>query len=78
LLCTIITNVTSYFVIISETQGYDQVWSAYEIENFEKYDTLNVQVTLHETKWGIYPFVNNVGSAVTEIIWKFYVKFKHP
>jgi hypothetical protein len=26
----------------------------------------------------MYPFVNNVGSAFTEIIWKFYVKFKHP
>jgi hypothetical protein len=39
---------------------------------------LNVQVMLHETMWDMYPFVNKVGSAVTKIIWKFYVKFKHP
>jgi hypothetical protein len=38
----------------------------------------NVQVTLHETMWDMYPFVNNVGSSVTEIIRKFYVRFKHP
>jgi hypothetical protein len=29
----------------------------------------NVQVMFHETMWDMYPFLNNVGSDVTEIIW---------
>jgi hypothetical protein len=29
----------------------------------------NVQVMFHETMWDMYLFLNNVGSAVTEIIW---------
>jgi hypothetical protein len=28
----------------------------------------NVQVMFHETMWDMYPFLNNVGSVVTEII----------
>jgi hypothetical protein len=31
----------------------------------------NVQVMFHETMWDMYPFLNNVGSAVSENIWKF-------
>jgi hypothetical protein len=38
----------------------------------------NVQVMFLETMWDMYPFLNNVGSAVTEIIWKFYHKFMDP
>jgi hypothetical protein len=38
----------------------------------------NVQVMFHETMWDMYPFLNNVGSAVTEINWKFYHKFMDP
>jgi hypothetical protein len=35
----------------------------------------NVQVMFHETMWDMYPCLNNVGSAVSEIIWKFDHKF---
>jgi hypothetical protein len=28
--------------------------------------------------WDMYPFLNNVGSVVTEIIWKFDHKFMDP
>jgi hypothetical protein len=38
----------------------------------------NVQVMFHETMWDMYPLLNNVGSAVTEIIWKFDHKFMDP
>jgi hypothetical protein len=38
----------------------------------------NVQVMFHETMWDMYPFLNNVGSVVTEIIWKFDHKFMDP
>jgi hypothetical protein len=38
----------------------------------------NVQVMFHETMWDMYPFLNNVGSAVTGIIWKFDHKFMDP
>jgi hypothetical protein len=38
----------------------------------------NVQVMFHETMWDMYPFLNNVGSDVTEIIWKFDHKFMDP
>jgi hypothetical protein len=38
----------------------------------------NVQVMFHETMWDMYPFLNNVGSAVIEIIWNFYHKFMDP
>jgi hypothetical protein len=31
-----------------------------------------------ETMWDMYPFLNNVGSAITEIIWKFDHKFMDP
>jgi hypothetical protein len=30
-----------------------------------------VQITFHETMSHMYPFVNNVGSAVSKIIWNF-------
>jgi hypothetical protein len=36
----------------------------------------NVQVTLHETMWDMYPFVNNVCYIVIEIIWNCYDKFR--
>jgi hypothetical protein len=32
----------------------------------------------HETMWDMYPFLNNVSSAVTEIIWNFDHKFMDP
>jgi hypothetical protein len=32
----------------------------------------------HETMWDMYPFLNNVGSDVTEIIWNFDHKFMDP
>jgi hypothetical protein len=35
----------------------------------------NVQMMFHETMWDMYQFLNNVGSAVTEIIWNFDHKF---
>jgi hypothetical protein len=38
----------------------------------------NVQVMFHETMWDMYPFLNNVGSTVTGIIWKFDHKFMDP
>jgi hypothetical protein len=38
----------------------------------------NVQVMFHKTMWDMYLFLNNVGSAVTEIIWKFDHKFMDP
>jgi hypothetical protein len=38
----------------------------------------NVQVMFEETMWDMYPFLNNVGSAFTEIIWKFEHKFMDP
>jgi hypothetical protein len=38
----------------------------------------NVQVMFQETMWDMYPFLNNVGSVVTEIIWNFDHKFMDP
>jgi hypothetical protein len=38
----------------------------------------NVQVMFQETMWDMYPFLNNVGFAVTEIIWNFDHKFMGP
>jgi hypothetical protein len=38
----------------------------------------HVQVMFHETMWDMYPFLNNVGSTVTEIIWNFDHKFMDP
>jgi hypothetical protein len=38
----------------------------------------NVQVMFHETMLDMYPFLNNVGSDVTEIIWNFDHKFLDP
>jgi hypothetical protein len=38
----------------------------------------NVQVMFHETIGDMYPFLNNVGSAVTKIIRKFGHKFMDP
>jgi hypothetical protein len=38
----------------------------------------NVQVMFHETMWDMYPFLNNVGSVVIGIIWKFDHKFMDP
>jgi hypothetical protein len=38
----------------------------------------NVQVMFHETMWDMYPFLNNVGPPITEIIWKFEHKFMDP
>jgi hypothetical protein len=38
----------------------------------------NVQVMFRETMWDMYPFLNNVGSAVIEIIWNFDHKFMDP
>jgi hypothetical protein len=38
----------------------------------------NVQVMFRETMWDMYPFPNNVGSDVTEIIWNFDHKFMDP
>jgi hypothetical protein len=35
----------------------------------------NVQVMFCETVWYMYTFLNNVGSAITEIIWNFDHKF---
>jgi hypothetical protein len=37
-----------------------------------------VEVMFHETMWDMYPFLNNVGSAVTETIWYFDHKFMEP
>jgi hypothetical protein len=38
----------------------------------------NVQVMFHETMWDMYPFLNNVDSAVTKIIWNSDHKFMDP
>jgi hypothetical protein len=38
----------------------------------------NVQVMFYETMWDMYPFQNNVGSDVTEIIRNFDHKFMDP
>jgi hypothetical protein len=38
----------------------------------------NVQVMFDETMWDMYPFLNNVGSTITGIIWKFDHKFMDP
>jgi hypothetical protein len=38
----------------------------------------NVQVMFHKNMWAMYPFRNNVGSAVIEIIWNFDHKFMDP
>jgi hypothetical protein len=38
----------------------------------------NVQVMFRETMWDMYPFLNNIGSDVTEITWKFDHKFMDP
>jgi hypothetical protein len=38
----------------------------------------DVQVMFYETMWDIYPFLNNVGSTVTRIIWVFDHKFMDP
>jgi hypothetical protein len=38
----------------------------------------NVQVMFHEIMWDMYPFLNIVGSAVTEIIWNLDHKFMDP
>jgi hypothetical protein len=35
----------------------------------------NAQVMFYESKCDIYPFLNNVGSTITGIIWKFDHKF---
>jgi hypothetical protein len=37
-----------------------------------------VKFEVHETMWDMYPFLNNIGSVVTEIIWKFDHKFMDP
>jgi hypothetical protein len=38
----------------------------------------NIQVMFPKTMWDMYPFLNNIGSAITEIIWKFDHKFMDP
>jgi hypothetical protein len=35
----------------------------------------NVQAVFYQTMWDMYPFLNNVGSTITGIIWKFDHKF---
>jgi hypothetical protein len=42
------------------------------------YDTLQCSSNVSWNYVNMYPFLNNVGSAVTEIIWKFDHKFMGP
>jgi hypothetical protein len=49
-----------------------------DLKNSKGMIHFNVQVMFHETMWDMYPFLNNVGSAVTEIIWNFDHKFMDP